>query len=154
MRMANLMKNDMELKTNCNTLSVPKSVAEFPVTGSGLSPQFWPQRRVICRLTCALKLLWGWKRGREPPPGGLRGWSPWTKFLFGIDLLQISFARARDEFCWVLWSMWYLNLEKNRGSFNAGEWGLLLMMMLIWGLRLILTILCEDCDHGLNPNKD
>jgi len=36
--MANLMTNDAELKTNCNTLSVTKSVGEFPVTGSGLSP--------------------------------------------------------------------------------------------------------------------
>ena len=32
------MTNDMELKTTCKTLSVTKSVAEFPVKGSELTP--------------------------------------------------------------------------------------------------------------------
>ena len=36
--MANLMTNDTELKTKCNTLSVPKSVTEFPMKGSELTP--------------------------------------------------------------------------------------------------------------------
>ena len=37
--MANLLTNDTELKTNCNTLSIIKEyVAEFPVKGSGLTP--------------------------------------------------------------------------------------------------------------------
>jgi len=35
---ANLMTNDAELKTNCNTLSVTKSVAEFSVKDSELTP--------------------------------------------------------------------------------------------------------------------
>ena len=36
---ANLITNDAELKTKCNTLSVTNGVAKFPVKGSGLSPQ-------------------------------------------------------------------------------------------------------------------
>jgi len=36
--MANLMTNDAELKTNCNTLYVTKECSQIPVTGSGLSP--------------------------------------------------------------------------------------------------------------------
>ena len=36
---ANLMTNDVELKTNCqHTLSIIKSEFEFPVKGSGTTP--------------------------------------------------------------------------------------------------------------------
>ena len=35
---ANLMTNDVELKTNCNTQSVTKCESEFPVKGSESTP--------------------------------------------------------------------------------------------------------------------
>jgi len=36
--MANLMTNDAELKTNCNTLSVIKEYSRITDEGSGLTP--------------------------------------------------------------------------------------------------------------------
>jgi len=63
----------------------------FPLSPTSFFPQPWPRHRVIL----------GVSRGGSLGPN-----------FFGIDLLQISFAHARDEFCLSLWSMWYLDLKK------------------------------------------
>ena len=44
--MTNLMTNDVELKTNCNTLCVTKSKPEFPVKGSETTPRDSSKLRV------------------------------------------------------------------------------------------------------------
>ena len=52
--MANLMTNDAELKTKCNTLCVTKDVAEFAIKGSGLTLLNFSK----LELRCYLKLSW------------------------------------------------------------------------------------------------
>ena len=111
-----------------------------------LSPQPWPQCRVFHELTCAVKSSWRVEGARSPPPWDLRGWRLRTKF-FESDLLQISFARTRDEiFLCVFMIDVFFRSGKYCASFDVNKRGLLMMAIMIWGLQLMIAILCEDYD--------
>ena len=62
--------------------------------------------------------------------------------LRGQFFLQISFVRARNEFLFLFLFVIGVVFRSKKcwTSFDVCEWGLLMMMMMIRGLRLIITV--------------
>ena len=96
----------------------------FPLPLMLLFPQPWLQHRVIHGSTCVVRLPWGLEGGREPLSWGRRQ-SPWNFFRDRpfADLVW-SFSR---------WVLFVFRSEKHYRLFNVSGWGLLMMVMVIWG---------------------
>ena len=108
-----------------------------------LSPQFLTLSN--SRIDLAVRSSWGLEGGRGAPELN----------FFEIDLLQISFVHAHDEF--LLWLMWFLNLK--RIEHYQCRW-----MWVYWCWRnwyedcdswsqfsLRTVTILEVCDYGRTP---